>query len=57
MFLDQNFLTAKKYFNKTIGYRNFNGVEKQTELSRQKTSVSNTGKKEWKEAKNKIFKI
>lgn len=46
----------KKYFNKTIGYRNFNGVEKQTELSRQKASVSNTGKKRSEEAKIKYSK-
>lgn len=46
----------KKYFNKTIGYRNFNGVEKQTELSRQKTSVSNTGKKRSEEARKNYSK-
>jgi len=34
----------KKYFNKTIGYRRFAGVEKQTEQSKIKASISNTGK-------------
>lgn len=41
----------RKYYNKTIGYRNFNGVEKQTEKSRQKASMSNTGKKRTDEMK------
>ena len=41
----------KKFFNKTIGYRNFNGVIKQTEKSRQKTSISNSGKIRSPEAK------
>lgn len=43
----------RKFFNKTIGYRNFNGVEKQTEQSRQKISDSNSGKIRTEEMRKK----
>lgn len=46
----------KKYFNKTIGYRRFNGVEKQSEEAKEKIRLSNLGKNRTEEMKLKYSK-
>ena len=46
----------KKYFNKTIGYKNFNGVERQTEASKLRISLGNSGKTRTDDMKRKYSK-
>jgi hypothetical protein len=43
----------KKFFNRTIGYKNFAGVEKQTEEAKLKISLGNTGKVRTPEARER----